>query len=133
MAPSKTTKKAKRQTILIWRSNKCIPRRLRGEDQIAREILLNKLIRRNELSALEYFENLSFKKKTKNASLNGCISKASASAESKQIFSESSFSFLQNSVLFCALYPPGYTTWAPRPTTPGAAASGSRSSELKNI
>ena len=82
MAPSKTTKKAERQTILIRRSNKCIPRRLRGEDQIAREILLNKLIRRNEISALEYSENLSFKK-TQKTHLQTVVSEKLARVQSQ--------------------------------------------------
>ena len=41
--------------------------------------------------------------------LNGCISKARANSESKLTFSESSFNFLQNSVVFYTLYPRGYT------------------------
>ena len=41
--------------------------------------------------------------KTKNATINGCISKASANSESKLPFSESSFNFLQNRVVFCTL------------------------------
>ena len=57
---------------------------------------------------------LAFKEKTKNATLNGCISKARANSESKLTFSESSLNFLQNSL-------------APPPTTVCAAASSSRS------
>ena len=45
----------------------------------------------------------------KKAFLNGCISKARPNSESKLTFSESSFNFLQNSVVFCTLYPRGYT------------------------
>ena len=59
-------------------------------------------------SAPEYFEKLAFKK-NKNATLNGCISKAKAKSESKLTFSENCFNFLQNKVVFCKLYPRGYT------------------------
>ena len=55
-------------------------------------------------SAAKYFQKLAFKKKqTKKTTLNGYISKASASSESKLTFSESSFNFLQNRVVFCTL------------------------------
>ena len=60
-------------------------------------------------SAREYFEKLALKKTTKNATLNGCISKARANSESKLTFSESSLNFLQNRVVFCTLYPHEYT------------------------
>ena len=50
-------------------------------------------------SIREYFEKLAFKKKTNNESLNGCISKARANSESKLTCSESSFNFLQKSVV----------------------------------
>ena len=52
-------------------------------------------------------------KKTKSATLNGCISKARANLESKLTFSESLFNFLQKRVVFCTLYPRGYTAGAP--------------------
>ena len=48
-------------------------------------------------------------KKKQNAALNGCISKARVNSESKLTFSESSFNSLQNRVIFCTLYPRGYT------------------------
>ena len=54
-------------------------------------------------------KNWHLKKKTKNAILNGCISKSRANSESKLTFSESSFNFLQIRVSFCVLYPPGST------------------------
>ena len=55
-------------------------------------------------SAQEYFEKSAFKKKTKrNFESNGCISKARANSESKLTFSENSFNFLQNKVVFCTL------------------------------
>ena len=70
-------------------------------------------------SAREYLEKLAFKKKTtKNPTLNGFISKARAYSKSKLTFSESSFNFLQNRVVFTR-------QGALSPTTPGAAASGS--------
>ena len=80
-------------------------------------------------SAPEYFEKLAFKKKTKNATLKGCISKARVNSESKLTFSESSFNFLQNKVVFCTLYPRGYTAGGSDPYSPGASASGSRGSK----
>ena len=46
-------------------------------------------------------------KKTKNATLNGCISKARTNSESELTFAESSFNFVQNRVVFCTLYPRG--------------------------
>ena len=70
-------------------------------------------------SAPEYFEKLAFKKTTKNATLNGCISKARANSESKLTFSESSFNFRQYRVgSFCTLYPCEYTTGEPAPWNP---------------
>ena len=60
-------------------------------------------------SAREDFEKLAFKK-TKNATLNSFIANARANSESKLTFSESSFNFLQIIVVFCTLYPRGYTT-----------------------
>ena len=69
-------------------------------------------------SAREYFEKLAFKKKTKNSALNGCISKARANSELKLIFSESSFNFLQNRVVFCTLYPRGHTAGGFAPYKP---------------
>ena len=49
--------------------------------------------------------NIIIKKKT----LYGYISKTKTNLESKLRFSESSFSFLQNGVFFCALYPRRYS------------------------
>ena len=60
-------------------------------------------------SGREYFEKLAFKR-TRNAPLNGCISKARASSESRLTFSESWLNFLRHKVVFCMLYPRGYTT-----------------------
>ena len=54
-------------------------------------------------------------KKKQNAALNRCISKARVNSESKLTFSESSFNFLQNRVIFCTLYPRGYTAWGSTP------------------
>ena len=47
-------------------------------------------------STREYFEKLAVKKQkaTKNATLNGCISKARTNSEWKLTFSESPFNFL---------------------------------------
>ena len=50
--------------------------------------------------------NIPFKKKAKNGTLNGCISKARANSESKLTFWESSFNFIQTG-LFLARS----TTW----------------------
>ena len=58
--------------------------------------------------AREYYEKLRFKTKTKIPTLNSYISKARANSESKLKFSECSFSFLQNNIVFCTLYPHGY-------------------------
>ena len=49
------------------------------------------------------------KKKTKNATWSGCISKARANSKSKLTFLESSFNFLQKRLVFCMLYLRGYT------------------------
>ena len=57
-------------------------------------------------------------KKSKNATLNGCISKARANSESKLTFSDSSFNFLQNSVIFCTFYLRGYTAGVSAPYNP---------------
>ena len=54
-------------------------------------------------SASEYFYKLAFKKETKNKNLNGCIWKARVNSEPKLTFSESSFNFLLNIVVFCTL------------------------------
>ena len=63
------------------------------------------------VSTLKYFEKLALKqKKKKRATLNGCIWKATVNSESKLTFYASSFNFLQNTVVFCTLYPRGYTT-----------------------
>ena len=59
-------------------------------------------------STQEYFENLAFKN-SKKGSLNDFISEARTNLESKLTFWESSFNYLQNKVLFCTLYPRGYT------------------------
>ena len=63
-------------------------------------------------SAREYFEKLVFKKNNqkKNATLNGCISKARANSEFKLTFSESPFHFLQNSVVFSLSNSNNFTT-----------------------
>ena len=61
-------------------------------------------------SALESFEKLTLKKKTKRLSLNGHISKTRTNSESKLRFSSGSFNVLENCVVFCALYPCKYTT-----------------------
>ena len=58
-------------------------------------------------SAREVFKILAFKKQ--NGTSNGCISKPGAISVLKLTFSESSFNYLQNSVVFCTLYPGGYT------------------------
>ena len=50
-------------------------------------------------------KNWHLKNKQKTAILNGCISKARANSESKLIFSESSFNFLQKSLVFLAAPP----------------------------
>ena len=55
------------------------------------------------------------KKKSKNATLNGCISKARVNSESKPTFTESSINFLPNSVVFPTLYPHGYAAGGPNP------------------
>ena len=61
-------------------------------------------------SALKYFEKLTFlnKKQQKKPTLDVHISKTKKNSESKFTFSSSSFNFLQNSVMFCVLYPHGY-------------------------
>ena len=46
---------------------------------------------------------------TRNPTLNSYISKTRTNSEQKLKFSESSFKFLQNNVLFRTIYPPGYT------------------------
>ena len=63
-------------------------------------------------STLQYFEKLTLKKKQKK-NLNGYISKTRTNLDSKPIFSESSFNFLQNSIIFCKIYPRGYSTTTP--------------------
>ena len=60
-------------------------------------------------SSQEYFEKLAFKKKqNKKCHFKRLISKARTNSESKVTFSESSFNFLQESVVFSTLYPRGY-------------------------
>ena len=66
------------------------------------------------------------KKQTKNPTLNGYISKTRANSESKLKFSESSFKFLQNSVLFCTLYPREYTAGGSAPLQPPVPLSAAR-------
>ena len=63
------------------------------------------------------------KNKKRNSTLNGCISKANS--ESKVTFSESSFNFFQNRVVFCTLYPSGYTAGCSAPYNSVTAASSS--------
>ena len=48
---------------------------------------------------------IDIKEKTKNPTLKGYISKTRTNSESKLKISESLFNFLQNSVVFCTLYP----------------------------
>ena len=59
-------------------------------------------------SVREYFEILAFKK-TKNATLNGFISKVRTTSESKLTFPESSFNFLESRVVFFTIYARGCT------------------------
>ena len=66
----------------------------------------------------EYFEKVAFKKKAKDPTLNGYISKSRTNSESKLKFSESSFNVLQNSVVFRTLYPRGYTARSSTPYNP---------------
>ena len=61
----------------------------------------------NPLSS-RILKNWHLKKKTKNATLNGCIPKARANSKSKLTFAENSFNFLQKSVAFSSLYRLGY-------------------------
>ena len=66
---------------------------------------------------MEYFEKLTLKK-TKNPTLNGRISKTRTNLKSNPWFSEGSFNFLYNRVIFCSLYLVGYkaeafATWNP--------------------
>ena len=73
-----------------------------------------------------------FKKETKRPSLNGHISKTRTNSESELRFSEGPFNFLQNNVIFCALYLRGYITGGSNPlgvSTPGAAAGGLQGSK----
>ena len=49
------------------------------------------------------------KKTTKKVTLNDHISKTRAKWDSRLTLSESSFNFLQNSIIFCALYPRWYS------------------------
>ena len=66
-------------------------------------------------SVRESFQKLAFQKKTKNATLNGCVSKDRANYETILTFSESSFNFLQNKVVFCTLYSRRYTAGSSSP------------------
>ena len=59
-------------------------------------------------SVREHFEKLTFKKTTKKATLNGCISKSRIKSESKLTFPQILFNSLQSKVVFCTLYPHGY-------------------------
>ena len=54
-------------------------------------------------------------KSPKKLNFKSYISKTRVNSESKLKFSESSFKFLQNSILFCTFYPRGYTTGASAP------------------
>ena len=56
--------------------------------------------------------------KAKNGNLNGSISKARANSESKLTFSEGSFNFLKNKVLFVTLYSSGYRAVGSAPYIP---------------
>ena len=72
------------------------------------------------------------KKKKKNATLNGCVSNARANSESKLTFSESSFSFLQNKIVFCTFYLRGYTTGGLCPLQPPVPLPAARQAERVN-
>ena len=65
------------------------------------------------------------KKQTRNSTLNGYISKTRVHSESKLKLSESSFKFLQNTLVFCMLHPPGHTAEGSAPTTPSGTTIGS--------
>ena len=67
-------------------------------------------------------KNWHLKNKQKPAILNGCMSEARANSESKLIFSESSFNFLQKSLARSTHL--GTRQGALPPTTPTAAVSG---------
>ena len=69
-------------------------------------------------SVPECFEKLPIKKKTGNQTLNGYISKTRANSASKLQLSENSSKFLQNSFVFCTLYPRGYTAGGSAPYNP---------------
>ena len=56
------------------------------------------------------------KEKKKKLTLKSLISTARANSESKLTLSESSFNFLKNRVVFCELYPPGYSVVLLPPT-----------------
>ena len=77
--------------------------------------ILNLILQNEKLA----FKKLAFKKTTKNATLNRCISKARTNSESKLTFSECSFNFLQYRWgFFCTFYPCEYTTGEPAPLNP---------------
>ena len=61
---------------------------------------------------------IDIKEKTKNPTLKGYISKTRTNSESKLKFSESSFNLLQNSVIFCTLWPCGYNAGVSAPCKP---------------
>ena len=61
---------------------------------------------------------IDIKQKTKNATSNGCISKARANSELKLRFSERPFNLLQKRGFFCTLYPRGYTAGGSTPYNP---------------
>ena len=68
-------------------------------------------------------------KKRKHATLNGHISKTRTNLGSRLRFPESSFNFLQNSVIFCALFPRGYTTGEFAPLKPPIPLPAARRAE----
>ena len=76
-------------------------------------------------ATLEYFEKLTFKKKTtkKKATLNGHISKTTANSESKLRFSESSFNFFKAALFSVCSTHVGTQQGIQPPTSPDATAS----------
>ena len=78
----------------------------------------------NPLST-EYFEKIDIKKKAKNPTLNGYISKTRTNSESKLKFSI----FFKTMLFFARSTHVGTLHGALRPTTVGVAASGSQRSK----
>ena len=69
------------------------------------------------------------KKQTRKSTLNSYMSKTRANSEWKLKLWESWLKFLQNSLVFCTLYPCGYTVEVLPSTNLGAATSGSWNSK----